>query len=96
MQETWYRDVLSQAGIRPFDVDYVEMHGTGTQAGDAVEMRSIQQRLRTCGFWASSRITTIRWCHEANMGHGEAIPGVNVIITMLLVSRSREYRACGN
>ena len=76
MLETLYRDVLSQAGIRPFDVDYVEMHGTGIQAGDAIEMSSIQQRLRTRGFWASSRIAAILWCHEANMGHGEAIPGV--------------------
>ena len=41
MQETLYRDVLSQPGIRPFDDDYVEMYGTWTQAGDAVEMSSI-------------------------------------------------------
>ena len=37
--ETQYHDGLSQASIRPFDVDYGEPHGTGTS--DAVEMSSI-------------------------------------------------------
>lgn len=37
--ETQYHDVFSQASIRPFDVDYSEMHETGTR--DAVEMSSI-------------------------------------------------------
>ena len=29
-QELLYKTVLNQAGIYPFDVDYVEMHGIGT------------------------------------------------------------------
>ena len=31
-QETLYRQILNQAGLDPFDVGYIEMHGTGTQA----------------------------------------------------------------
>lgn len=40
-QSTLYRDILQQSGIDPLDVGYIEMHGTGTQAGDGTEMRSV-------------------------------------------------------
>jgi 3-oxoacyl-(acyl-carrier-protein) synthase len=32
--------ILDEAGVDPHDIDYVEMHGTGTQAGDGTEMES--------------------------------------------------------
>lgn len=40
-QKEIFRKVLSSAGVDPHDIGYVEMHGTGTQAGDAAEMRSV-------------------------------------------------------
>jgi iron transport multicopper oxidase len=40
-QSDLYRQVLGQSGVDPLDVGYVEMHGTGTQAGDGTEMRSV-------------------------------------------------------
>lgn len=40
-QSTLYRQVLHQAGIDAIDINYIEMHGTGTQAGDGTEMRSV-------------------------------------------------------
>lgn len=40
-QSNLYRKVLQQSGVDAFDVGYVEMHGTGTQAGDGTEMRSV-------------------------------------------------------
>ncbi len=33
-QEVLYRSILAKAGVDPLDIDYVEMHGTGTQAGE--------------------------------------------------------------
>ena len=36
-----YKKVLKQAGVDPLAVGYIEMHGTGTQAGDSTEMKSI-------------------------------------------------------
>ena len=39
------RQVLRQAGVDPLDVSYVELHGTGTQAGDYEEMQ-----VRTFGY----------------------------------------------
>ena len=40
-QKEIFRKVLSTAGVDPYDIGYVEMHGTGTQAGDGAEMRSV-------------------------------------------------------
>ena len=40
-QKDIFRKVLSSAGVDPYDIGYVEMHGTGTQAGDGSEMRSV-------------------------------------------------------
>ena len=40
-QQRLYRRVLHDARIDPEDIDYVEIHGTGTQAGDAAEFRSV-------------------------------------------------------
>lgn len=36
-----YKSVLHTAGGKPLNVSYVEMHGTGTQAGDVTEMQSV-------------------------------------------------------
>ena len=40
-QKDIFRKVLSSAGVDPYEIGYVEMHGTGTQAGDGSEMRSV-------------------------------------------------------
>jgi acyl transferase domain-containing protein/3-hydroxymyristoyl/3-hydroxydecanoyl-(acyl carrier protein) dehydratase len=36
------RAAYEQAGWSPYDVDYIECHGTGTPLGDAVELRSLR------------------------------------------------------
>lgn len=40
-QAALYDEILYRANTDPLDVSYVEMHGTGTQAGDGVEMTSV-------------------------------------------------------
>ena len=42
-QKDIFRKMLSSAGVDPYDIGYVEMHGTGTQAGDGAEMQSVLQ-----------------------------------------------------
>lgn len=42
-QKDIFRKMLSTAGVDPYDIGYVEMHGTGTQAGDGAEMQSVLQ-----------------------------------------------------
>ena len=87
-QETLFRKVMDDAGIDPHDVSYVEMHGTGTQAGDGIEMRSV-----TNVFAPASRIgTRKKLLHlgsvKANVGHGEAASGVTAMIKCLLMMQN--------
>ncbi|KAJ5738567.1 Acyl transferase/acyl hydrolase/lysophospholipase [Penicillium malachiteum] len=80
-----YRQVLSRAGVDPLDVSYVEMHGTGTQAGDLVEISSISEVFAP----AVRRRTTKQPLHigavKSNVGHGEAVAGVTALLKVLLM-----------
>ncbi|KAG5936376.1 Type I Iterative PKS [Claviceps pazoutovae] len=86
-QVSLYRRVLRQAGIHPHDVGFVEMHGTGTQAGDKVEMRAVQR------VFAPSSEKGQQKRHEplivgavkACMGHSEAAAGVVSLIKAILM-----------
>lgn len=40
-QADLYQQVMCRAGVDPLDVNSVELHGTGTQAGDSVEIGSV-------------------------------------------------------
>ncbi|KAJ9620672.1 hypothetical protein H2204_012227 [Knufia peltigerae] len=88
-QETLYRRLLNDAGLHPFDVDYVEMHGTGTQAGDAAEMSSVSNvfapaspaRPREHPLWLGAV--------KSNIAHGESASGVTALIKSLLVLREQ-------
>ena len=86
-QEALYKKVLDQAGVDAHDVGYVEMHGTGTQAGDNTEMTSVtnvfapadRRRRPDQKLYVSSV--------KANIGHGEAASGVCALIKVLLMLR---------
>ena len=39
-QADLYQQFMRRAGLDPLDVNYVELHGTGTQAGNSVEIES--------------------------------------------------------
>lgn len=69
-QQRLYRKVLDDACIDPQDIDYVEMHGTGTQAGDAAEFQSVS------GVFSGGRDSQVPLCIgtvKPNVGHGEAV-----------------------
>lgn len=86
-QEILYKTILDQAQINAVDIDYVEMHGTGTQAGDGTEMRSVTN------IFAPSDPAHRRTAEQplflgavkANVGHGEAASGVTALIKCLLM-----------
>src|SRR5260370_20892554 len=46
-QEALLRDAYRKAGIKPSEVDYVELHGTGFRRGDAVETKPLKAVLGT-------------------------------------------------
>ena len=91
-QQTVFSQVLTKGGVHPNDIDYVEMHGTGTQAGDGREMLSVtqtfspfssdNQRSRTTDLYVGSV--------KANVGHGEAVSGVTALIKVLLMLQKNE------
>ena len=69
-QQRLYKKVLRDACIDPGDIDYVEIHGTGTQAGDAAEFRSLS------GVFSDGRNSQVPLYIGAvkpNIGHGEAV-----------------------
>lgn len=88
-QETLYRQLLNQAGLGPFDVDYIEMHGTGTQAGDAVEMSSVSNVFAPASPARPASQPLFVGATKANVGHGEAASGVTALIKTLLVLREQ-------
>ncbi|XPT01936.1 Non-reducing polyketide synthase PKS8-1 [Ascochyta lentis] len=79
------RQVLRQAGVNPLDVSYVELHGTGTQAGDFEEVSGILDVYAP----ALRRRTKDQPLHigavKANMGHGESAAGITALIKVLLM-----------
>ncbi|KAK3369970.1 hypothetical protein B0H63DRAFT_564230 [Podospora didyma] len=83
-QERLFHSALNHAGIRPHDIDYAELHGTGTQAGDATESRSVTNVLAR-GRDSSNPlyIGTVK----PNLGHGEAASGVTSLIKAILMLR---------
>ncbi|KAK2604195.1 hypothetical protein N8I77_007143 [Diaporthe amygdali] len=84
-QERLFRDVLSQGGLEPVEVDYVECHGTGTQAGDGAESTSVYNAMCKTPRARPLVIGSIK----PNIGHGEAAAGVSSLIkTIMMLQRN--------
>ncbi|KAK4167951.1 putative polyketide synthase [Cladorrhinum sp. PSN259] len=83
-QERLFETVLNQAGLQPDDIDYAELHGTGTQAGDATESRSVTNVLARGR--ASDKPLYIGTA-KPNLGHGEAASGVTSLIKAIMMLR---------
>ena len=77
------RQVLRQAGVDPLDVSYVELHGTGTQAGDHEEMQGIMEVYAPLTKRRS--IPLHIGAVKANVGHGESVAGTTALIKVLLM-----------
>ncbi|KUJ13605.1 ketoacyl-synt-domain-containing protein [Mollisia scopiformis] len=79
------RQVLSSAGVDPLDVSFVEMHGTGTQAGDSVEIQSVGDVYAPLTKRRNSKQPLYIGAVKANVGHGEAVAGVTALLKVLLM-----------
>ena len=87
-QQKLYKHVLRKSGVDPLDIGYVEMHGTGTQAGDPIEIESVG------GTFCKGRTKDnplYFGAVKANVGHGEAvgltINYMDIVDQMLNLSR---------
>lgn len=87
-QQALFRKILRDANTDPSDVGYVEMHGTGTQAGDAVEMESVSSVFAPADPPRSSAQPLYLGSAKSNIGHGEAASGVCALIKVLLMMQN--------
>lgn len=88
-QKELFEHILNTTGVGASDISYVEMHGTGTQAGDFGETTSVVTTL--------SPINSLGYClrpddqplHigavKSNVGHGEAAAGVTSLAKVLMM-----------
>ncbi|PGG97986.1 hypothetical protein AJ80_09608 [Polytolypa hystricis UAMH7299] len=91
-QSSVFKRIIRHSGIDPLDVSYVEMHGTGTQAGDATEMNSVLSV-----FVPEYKRTTTQPARplyigsaKANIGHAESASGVSSLIKLLMMMKNSE------
>ncbi|KAI1156884.1 polyketide synthase [Nemania diffusa] len=79
--------ILDEAGVDPLDVDYVEMHGTGTQAGDGTEMVSVTDVFAPADRHRPSDRPLYLGAVKSNVGHGEAASGVTALAKVIQMLR---------
>ncbi|MFC7898118.1 type I polyketide synthase [Streptomyces sp. NPDC057381] len=84
------REAYAKAGIDPGEVQYVELHGTGTPVGDPVEANALGEVL------GSARGTEDRLLvgsAKTNVGHLEGAAGITGLVKTLLSISHREIPA---
>lgn len=84
-QQYLYKQLLNKSDIDANDVCYVEMHGTGTQAGDGTEMLSVTNVFADPRRKRRPDQPLHLGAVKANIGHGEAASGVSALIKVLMM-----------
>lgn len=86
-QEAVLREAYRRAEVSPGDVQYVEVHGTGTLLGDPIEAKAL-------GAVLTVKRTPGRACAvgsvKTNIGHLEAAAGIAGLIKVALALKHRE------
>ena len=77
-----FNKLLRKTGARPDDINFIELHGTGTVAGDTTEMASIR---RVFAAARSPQNPLYVGALKANFGHTEASAGIASLMKALLV-----------
>ena len=78
---------LNTACVDPNSFSYIEMHGTGTQVGDAVEMESVLSVFAPKETARGKDQPLYIGSAKANIGHGEGVSGVTSLIKVLLMMK---------
>ena len=87
-QKAIFSKILNDAAVDPREVSYVEMHGTGTQAGDLGEMTSVLNTFAPSKGFRGKGNPVYVGSAKSNIGHGEAVSGVTSLIKILLMMRN--------
>ncbi|MET8976363.1 type I polyketide synthase [Streptomyces sp. NPDC004539] len=81
------RTALARAGVRPEEVGYVELHGTGTPVGDPIEAAALGAVL---GAGRSGDSRLLVGSVKTNIGHLEGAAGIAGLLKVVLgISRRR-------
>jgi phthiocerol/phenolphthiocerol synthesis type-I polyketide synthase B len=86
-QEELLRQAYRDASVDPGVVGYIEAHGTGTRAGDPVELGALGAVLREA---RDPRQAAYIGSIKTNLGHTEAAAGVAGLIKLALSLQHRE------
>ncbi|KAL4965635.1 non-reducing polyketide synthase nscA [Aspergillus stella-maris] len=84
-QKDNYRQVIDLAAVNPLDVSFIELHGTGTQAGDAVESESVLDVFAPRSPARRPDQLLQLGAVKSNIGHGEAAAGIASFLKVLLM-----------
>lgn len=78
---------LTNAGVKPNQVSYVETHGTGTSLGDPIEVNSLKEVLMS-----GRKMNQPCWIGsvKTNIGHLEAAAGIASLIKLVLSIENEE------
>ena len=80
-QERVIGEALARAGLEPWEVDYLEAHGTGTELGDPIELHAAAAAY---GVGRDPAGPLLVGSVKTNVGHLEAAAGVAGLIKVLL------------
>ena len=83
-QERVIEEALSQAGVQPSDVDYLEAHGAGSELGDPIEVRAAAA---IYGRGRDRDRPLLIGSVKTNLGHLESAAGVAGLIKVVLAMR---------
>jgi acyl transferase domain-containing protein/NADPH:quinone reductase-like Zn-dependent oxidoreductase/short-subunit dehydrogenase len=89
-QEKVIRQALDRAGLRPADIGYIEVHGTGTSLGDPIEVEAIGRVMRN---QRPDSDPVVLSTVKSNIGHLEAAAGIAGLIKAIQCLRHGEFPA---
>ncbi len=78
---------MALANRSPEEIDYVEMHATGTSVGDVIEGNAVAEAYGDCGREIPLRVCSVK----SNLGHMEAAAFCGSLLKVLLMIQRRTY-----